>query len=166
MNHPHHLTVTVDNGERSIDWTHPAGCPDGDACDFARRTRRMGSYDLWKLVEGRESGRYLLARYGFHSLLLVDEDGVALPDIEEALSPAEEAARDIAGDVIAGLAEFICEDTNRALELLQVIRHRESSDQGEYEANQALRALLDDHLGSIRPYAQPITRLLGVEGAA
>ncbi|MCX5598491.1 hypothetical protein OOK29_10100 [Streptomyces phaeochromogenes] len=51
MAHPHHLTVTEIDGERSVDWTHPADCPDGEHCDIRRRARRMRSEAFWELVE-------------------------------------------------------------------------------------------------------------------
>ncbi|MET9550515.1 hypothetical protein ABZY36_35215 [Streptomyces sp. NPDC006627] len=92
MNHPHHLTVTEFDGERSVDWSHPGDCRDGEHCDIARRTHRMRREELFELADGRPVGRYLLGRYGFHGLVLVDEQGVVLPDVVEALSPAAQAA--------------------------------------------------------------------------
>jgi hypothetical protein len=161
MGHPHHLTVTDIDGERSIDWTHPTDCPDGERCDIARRTHRMGEYDMAGLVEGRKPGRYLLGRFGFHGLVLVDEQGVVLPDVVEALSPAAQAAREIAVQMIRDLVEGICEDTERLKELGEVIRRAEVLDHWEGEANDAITAIIDENLGSMRGYTAPIDRLLG-----
>jgi len=161
MNHPHHLTVTDVDGERSIDWTHPADCPDGTRCDIARRTHRMGDYDMSELADGRKPGRYLLGRFGFHGLVLVDEQGVVLPDVVEALSPAAQAAREIAVKVIRDLAEGICEDTERLKELGEIIRRAEVLDHAEGAANDAITAVIDENLGSMRGYTGPIDRLLG-----
>jgi hypothetical protein len=161
MSHPHHLTVTDIDGERSIDWTHPDDCPDGNRCDIARRTHRAGDYDMADLVEGREPGSYLLGRFGFHGLVLVDEQGVVLPDVVEALSPAAQAAREIAVQVIRDLAEGICEDTERLQELGEIIRRAEVLDHWEGAANNAITAVIDENLGSMRGYTGPIDRLLG-----
>jgi hypothetical protein len=161
MNHPHHLTVTEIDGERTIDWTHPADCPDGERCDIARRTHRMHSEELSELADGRKPGRYLLGRFGFHGLVLVDENGVVLPDVVEALSPAAQAAREIAVQMIRDLAEGICEDTERLQELGEIIRRAEVLDHWEGAANDAITAVIDENLGSMRGYTGPIDRLLG-----
>ncbi|WP_328632003.1 hypothetical protein [Streptomyces sp. NBC_00356] len=93
MNHPHYLTLT-DDGERSLDWTHPADCPDGDQCDIARRTHRMRPEALWELVDGRPPGRYRLACVGFHALTLVDDKGAALVDAHHDEDDPDEATCD------------------------------------------------------------------------
>jgi hypothetical protein len=161
MEHPHHLTVTEFDGERSVDWTHPDDCSDGDHCDIARRIRRSRREELFELADGRPVGRYLLGRYGFHSLVLIDENGVVLPDVVEALSPAALAAREIAAKVIRDLAEGICEDTERLQELGEIIRRAEVLDHWEGAANDAITAVIDENLASMRAYTGPIDRLLG-----
>ncbi|WP_333745543.1 hypothetical protein [Streptomyces sp. IBSBF 2950] len=164
MNTPHHLTIAVTPDGRSTDWTHPTDCPDGERCDILRRTHRMGLEDMSSLGDGREPGRYLLGRYGFHGLLLVDENGGALPDVVEVLSPAAQAARRIAEYVIVELAEGICEDTERLVELAEVIRRGQTQDHWESAANGAVDTIIREHLGTMRAFAEPIERLLG--GAA
>lgn len=161
MNHPHHLTVTEIDGERSIDWTHPDDCPDGERCDIRRRARRVRSEVFWELVDGRPVGAYRLGRFGFHGLLLVDEDGGVLPDVVEALSPAAQAARDVTFDVVRQLAEAICEDTERVVELARVIQHGQAVEQAEDASNRAVNTIIDDYLGTMRAYTGPIDRLLG-----
>ncbi|WP_406122848.1 hypothetical protein OHQ89_12120 [Streptomyces canus] len=80
LNHPHYLTVTELDGERSVDWTHRDDCPDAEHCDIARRTHRIRREELFALADGRPVGRYRLGCFGFHGLVLVDEDGALLPD--------------------------------------------------------------------------------------
>ncbi|WP_406078728.1 hypothetical protein OG337_28995 [[Kitasatospora] papulosa] len=82
MPHPY-IVTTIPNGQ-DIDWTHPENCPLGDDCDIARRTRRMGIDDMAALAEGRPDGTYRLGRYHFHGLVLIDENGRILPDVEPA----------------------------------------------------------------------------------
>ncbi|MEU7240360.1 hypothetical protein [Streptomyces sparsogenes] len=164
MTVPHTLTVIDLPDGRELDWTHPADCPDGEHCDFARRTHRMGIESMSELADGREPGRYLLGRFGFHGLALVDEHGTVLPDVVEALSPAAQAAREIAVKVIRDLAEGICEDTERLQELGEIIRRAEVLDHWEGAANDAITAVIDENLASMRAYTGPIDRLLG--GAA
>jgi len=160
-NHPHFLTVTEADGERSVDWTHPDDCPDGEHCDIARRTHRMRREELFELADGRPVGRYLLGRCGFHGLVLVDEQGNVLPDVMEALNPAAQAAREIAVKVIRDLAEGICEGTERLQELGEIIRRAEVLDHWEGAANDAITAIIDENLASMRAYTGPIDRLLG-----
>ena len=76
--HPYTVT-TIPNGQ-DIDWTHPDNCPDGENCDIRRRTHRMRIDDMAALAEGRPDGTYLLGRFGFHGLVLIDKDGQILPD--------------------------------------------------------------------------------------
>ena len=161
MNHPHYLTVTESDGERSVDWTHPSDCPDGERCDIARRTRRMRREALVELADGRPAGRYRLGCFGFHGLLLVDKDGSMLPDVTEALSPAAKASREIAFNVIRELAEAICEDTERLQELGEIIRRAEVLEHWEGHANDAINTIIDENLGTMRAYTGPIDRLLG-----
>ncbi|MDX3165956.1 hypothetical protein PV516_19400 [Streptomyces scabiei] len=164
MSTPHHLTIADTPDGRSTDWTHPVDCAEGEHCDIFRRTHRMGMEEMSALGDGREPGRYLLGRFGFHGLLLVDENGGALPDVVEVLSPAAQAARQIAAYVITELAEGICEDTDRLVELAEVIRRGQTLDQWEGAANEAIDTIIDEHLGTMRAFAAPIERLLG--GAA
>jgi hypothetical protein len=80
---PHQLTVAYAPEGRITSWDHPDNCPDGEHCDILRRTRRMGLYDMSELGEGRPEGTYLLGRFGFHGLVLVDNDGKILPDVPQ-----------------------------------------------------------------------------------
>jgi hypothetical protein len=161
MNHPHFLTVTESEGERSIDWAHPDDCPDGEHCEIARRTHRMRVEELCELADGRPVGRYRLGRFGFHGLVLVDKEGVVLPDVTQALSPAAKAVREIAFNMIRDLAEAICEDTERLQELGEIIRRAEVLEHWEGHANDAINTIIDENLGSMRGYTAPIDRLLG-----
>lgn len=158
---PHTLTITDTPDGREADWTHPETCPDGNACDILRRSRRMSIEGMGGLTEGRPAGAYLLGRFGFHGLLLVDENGSPLPDIIEALSPAEQAARQIAADVIRELAEGICEETERLVELCEIIRRGQTMTHRESAANDAINTIISENLGAMRPYAEPVDRLLG-----
>lgn len=92
---PHTITVTtLDNSDRDYDWTHPENCPDGENCDIRRRLHRARNEELVEMVAGRPDGTYRLGRFGFHGLDLVDERGILLPDVVEAMSPAAKAALD------------------------------------------------------------------------
>lgn len=156
----HTLTITNSAEGRTTSWDHPDNCPDGEHCDILRRTRRMGTYDMTVLGEGRPEGVYLLGRYGFHGLLLVNENGSPLPDVIEALSPAETATRQIAADVIRELAEAICEDTEDLVELCEIIRRAETLEHWEGAANDAIDTIINTHLGTMRAFAEPINRLV------
>lgn len=81
---PHTLTATTVNGSLDLDWTHPADCPDGDACEIRRRAHHCHDWDMVALVEGRPDGTYLLGLFGFHGLCLIDETGRMLLDVEPA----------------------------------------------------------------------------------
>lgn len=80
MSTPHYLTITDTDEGRTTSWPHPEDCPDGDQCDILRRIHYMGVHSVATLGEGRPVGRYLLGRWHFHSLVLVDRDGSILPD--------------------------------------------------------------------------------------
>lgn len=80
MNTPHYLTITDTDEGRTTSWPHPADCPDGDQCDILHRIHYMGVHSVATLGEGRPVGRYLLGRWHFHSLVLVDRDGSLLSD--------------------------------------------------------------------------------------
>ncbi|MFF6844633.1 hypothetical protein ACFY8X_38585 [Streptomyces tanashiensis] len=87
----HTLTITTTPDGLETDWTHPTDCPDGDTCDFLRRISRMGIHDMVDLGTNRPDGTYNLARFGFHSLCLIGDDG-------HILHPAEPAPTPQAGD--------------------------------------------------------------------
>jgi hypothetical protein len=155
----HALTITNGPEGRTTSWDHPDNCPDGEHCDILRRTRRMGIYDMTILGEDRPDGVYILGRYGFHGLLLVNEDGSPLPDVVEARSLAESAAWQIASDVIRELAEAICEDTAWLVEQCEIIRRGQTMTHWEGAANDAIDTIINTHLGTMRAFAEPINRL-------
>lgn len=78
--HPYIVTDLADG--RDYDWTHPDTCPDGDTCEIAARASRLGGWDMAALADGRPEGTYLLGRFGFHGLCLIDEAGHMLLDVE------------------------------------------------------------------------------------
>ncbi|MFB7312949.1 hypothetical protein [Streptomyces sp. NPDC056192] len=157
---PHTYSVTTITGGHDIDWAHPTNCPDGETCDFLRRIQRMGIESMSQLADGRPDGTYHLGRFGFHGLILVDEDGTPLPDVIEALSPAETAARQIAADVIRELAEVICEDPGWLVEQCEIIRRGQTMTHWEGAANDAIDTIINTHLGTMRAFAEPINRLV------
>lgn len=79
--HPY-IVTTIPNGQ-DIDWTHPEACTFGEACDILRRIDRCRG-DMAALAEGRPDGSYRLGRFGFHGIVLIDEQGEILPDVEPA----------------------------------------------------------------------------------
>ncbi|MFB7359694.1 hypothetical protein [Streptomyces gardneri] len=87
----HTFIVTTTPEGRGSDWPHPADCPDGKNCDFIRRASRMGIERMADLGENRPDGTYNLARFGFHSLCLIGDDG-------HILHPALPAPTPQAGD--------------------------------------------------------------------
>jgi hypothetical protein len=158
---PHTITVTtLDNSDRDYDWTHPENCPDGENCDIRRRLHRARNEELVEMVASRPDGTYRLGRFGFHGLDLVDERGILLPDVVEAMSPATKAARDIASMVIRDLAEAICEDSDSLTELCRAIQEGEQIDELEGSGNHAVATVIEEYLGTMRKYAKPIERLL------
>lgn len=80
---PHPLIVTTIPDGQDIDWTHPDNCPAGDACDILRRTRRLPLGDMAELAEGRPDGTYRLGRFGFHGLVLIDDERRILPGVAQ-----------------------------------------------------------------------------------
>ncbi|MFD8771434.1 hypothetical protein [Streptomyces sp. NPDC059916] len=158
---PHAITVTtLDNGDRDYDWTHPDNCPDGEDCDIRRRLHRARSEYLVEMVAGRPDGTYRLGRFGFHGLDLVDERGILLPDLVEAMSPAAKAARDVASLIIRDLAEAVCEDADSLTELCRHIQAGGQTDELEGSGNHAVATVIEEYLGTMRKYAKPIDRLL------
>ena len=158
---PHTITVSINpDGDREYDWPHPATCPDGDTCNIQFRIRRAGTDYMSELMEGRPVGVYRLGRIGFYGLCLIDDNGQILPDVTEALSPAAQAARQIAAYVITELAEAICDDTERLVELSETIRRGQTMDQWEHAANEAVDTIIREHLGTMRAFADPIRPLL------
>lgn len=80
---PHPFIVTTIPDGREYDWPHPENCPSGDACDILRRVRRNRSEYLADLVEGRPDGTYRLGLFGFHGLVLIDDERNILPDVAQ-----------------------------------------------------------------------------------
>lgn len=159
---PHPYTVATTPEGRETDWTHPTDCPDGDTCDIKLRAHRLRLEEMAELADGRPDGTYLLGRYGFHGLLLIDEHGNPLPDVVEALSPTSAAARRIVVDVIRELSEPILEDPD-IRERFEVIRRGSQMDQWELDANQAIDGIISEFLGPMHAYAEPIRALSALE---
>jgi hypothetical protein len=70
------------------------------------------------------------------------------------------AAWQIAADVIRELAEAICEDTKNLVELCEIIRRGQTLDHWEGAANDAINSIINEHLGTMRAFAEPIRRIL------
>lgn len=161
---PHHpFTITTIPEGTHYDWDHPTDCPDGDTCDIQRRTRRMGMHDMADLGANRPDGTYSLGRYGFHNLVLIDDQGQILPDplpTTQILDGPTDTARQVIVEALRDLAEHLLEDTESVLELFATIRRGQEHDNWELAGNQAMDTLLAEHLAPVTAFSQPVRDML------